>query len=191
MLRRTARKTWRYFDTFVTEADGWLVPDNYQEAGDAPRLARRTSPTNVGMGLLSLMAAHDLGYISTRDLDQADRATVVTLEGLERHHGHFLNWYDTASRAPLHPRYVSTVDSGNLAGAMMALAPGTLHPDRAPPDTIAAAGWRGRHGCRPCGCLLVGGHTAGDAANHLRGASVGARHRRHRAAGQCGRCRDG
>ena len=126
MLRRTARKTWRYFDTFVTEADGWLVPDNYQEAGDAPRLARRTSPTNIGMGLLSLMAAHDLGYISTRDLVRRIAATVVTLEGLERHNGHFLNWYDTASRAPLHPRYVSTVDSGNLASAMMALAQGLL-----------------------------------------------------------------
>ena len=60
LLRRTARKTWRYFETFVTEADGWLVPDNYQEAGDAPRLARRTSPTNIGMGLLSTLAAHDL-----------------------------------------------------------------------------------------------------------------------------------
>jgi cyclic beta-1,2-glucan synthetase len=124
MLRRTARKTWRYFDTFVTEADGWLVPDNYQEAGDAPRLARRTSPTNIGMGLLSLMAAHDLGYISTPDLIRRIRATVVTLEGLERFRGHFFNWYDTASRAPLHPRYVSTVDSGNLAGSMMALAQG-------------------------------------------------------------------
>ena len=124
VLRRTARKTWRYFDTFVTEADGWLVPDNYQEAGDVPRLARRTSPTNIGMGLLSMMAAHDLGYISTRDLARRIAATLVTLESLERYRGHFLNWYDTATMAPLHPRYVSTVDSGNLAGAMIALAQG-------------------------------------------------------------------
>jgi cyclic beta-1,2-glucan synthetase len=124
LLRRTARKTWRYFDTFITQADAWLVPDNYQEAGDAPRLARRTSPTNIGMGLLSTLAAHDLGYISTRDLVTRIGATVGTLERLERHRGHFLNWYDTSSLAPLHPRYVSTVDSGNLAAAMVALAQG-------------------------------------------------------------------
>jgi cyclic beta-1,2-glucan synthetase len=126
VLRRTARKTWRYFDTFVTEADGWLVPDNYQEAGEAPRLARRTSPTNIGMGLLSMLAAHDLGYISTPDLVRRVGATLGTLDRLERHRGHFLNWYDTASLAPLHPRYVSTVDSGNLAGALMALAQGLV-----------------------------------------------------------------
>ncbi len=126
MLRRTARKTWRYFDTFVTDADAWLVPDNYQEAGDAPRLARRTSPTNIGMGLLSMVAAHDLGYISTRDLVRRLAATVTTLERLERHRGHFLNWYDTATTAPLHPRYVSTVDSGNLAASMMAVAQGLV-----------------------------------------------------------------
>jgi cyclic beta-1,2-glucan synthetase len=126
MLRRTARKTWRYFDTFVTEADSWLVPDNYQETGEAPRLARRTSPTNVGMGLLSTVAAHDLGYISTRDLVRRIGATVTTLERLERHRGHFLNWYDTATLAPLYPRYVSTVDSGNLAGAMMAVVQGLV-----------------------------------------------------------------
>jgi cyclic beta-1,2-glucan synthetase len=125
VLRRTARKTWRYFDTFVTEADGWLVPDNYQDT-EPPRLARRTSPTNLGMGLLSMLAAHDLGYISTRDLVARVANTLGTLESLERFRGHFLNWYDTASRAPLHPRYVSTVDSGNLAGSMMALGQGLL-----------------------------------------------------------------
>ena len=124
VLRRTARKTWRFFDTFVTEADSWLAPDNYQEGGDVPRLARRTSPTNIGMGLLSTLAAHDLGYISTADLVRRVDATLTTLEGLERYRGHFLNWYDTTTLAPLHPRYVSTVDSGNLAGALLALAQG-------------------------------------------------------------------
>ena len=124
VLRRTARKTWRFFDTFVTEADSWLAPDNYQEGGDVPRLARRTSPTNIGMGLLSTLAAHDLGYISTADLVRRVDATLTTLESLERYRGHFLNWYDTTTLAPLHPRYVSTVDSGNLAGALLALAQG-------------------------------------------------------------------
>jgi cyclic beta-1,2-glucan synthetase len=125
LLRRTARKTWRYFDTFITEADNWLAPDNYQE-GDVPRLARRTSPTNIGMGLLSTMAAHDLGYISTADLVGRLSRTITTLESVERYRGHFLNWYATDTLAPLHPRYVSTVDSGNLAAAMIALAHGLL-----------------------------------------------------------------
>ena len=85
-------------------------------------MARRTSPTNIGMSLLSTMAAHDLGYLPTDTLLERLDATLRTLESLERHQGHFLNWYDTATRAPLHPRYVSTVDSGNLAGALLALA---------------------------------------------------------------------
>jgi cyclic beta-1,2-glucan synthetase len=132
LLRRTARATWRYFETFVTEADGWLPPDNYQESGDTPQLARRTSPTNIGMGLLSTLAAHDLGYVSTPGLlDRVDR-TVTTLEGLERHAGHFLNWYDTSTLAPLRPLYVSTVDSGNLAGALITLSQGLLQLIDAP-----------------------------------------------------------
>jgi cellobiose phosphorylase len=123
LLRRTARKTWRYYEAFVTKADSWLPPDNYQE-GEEPRLARRTSPTNIGMTLLSTLAAHDLGYLTTGALVERLDRTLTTLEGLERHEGHFLNWYDTATLAPLHPRYVSTVDSGNLAAALMALAQG-------------------------------------------------------------------
>jgi cyclic beta-1,2-glucan synthetase len=136
ILRRTARRTWRYFETFVSEADAWLPPDNVQEDGDASRLARRTSPTNIAMGLLSTLAAHDLGYLSTGALLGRLDATLRTLEGLERHEGHFLNWYDTATLAPLHPRYVSTVDSGNLAGVLVALAQGVLEIERRP-QTIA------------------------------------------------------
>ena len=105
---------------------GWLPPDNYQEEGAEPRLARRTSPTNVAMGLLSTLAAHDLGYVPTTSaIERLDRM-LTTLEGLERHEGHLLNWYNTATLAPLHPRYVSTVDSGNLAGALVALVQGLL-----------------------------------------------------------------
>jgi cyclic beta-1,2-glucan synthetase len=125
-LRVTARRTWRYFDAFVSEADGWLPPDNYQEAGDEPRIAHRTSPTNIAMGLLSTLAAHDLGYLTTSALLTRLDRMLTALEGLERHEGHFLNWYDTTTRAPLHPRYVSTVDSGNLAGALVALSQGLL-----------------------------------------------------------------
>ncbi|PYQ80443.1 MAG: hypothetical protein DMG03_22770 [Acidobacteria bacterium] len=125
LLRRTARKTWRYYETFVTAADAWLPPDNYQE-GAEPRLARRTSPTNIGMTLLSTLAAHDLGYLTTETFIRRLDGTLTTLEGLERHEGHFLNWYDTVTLAPLRPRYVSTVDSGNLAAALVALAQGLL-----------------------------------------------------------------
>ena len=126
VLRRTARRTWRYFETFVTAEDGWLAPDNIQEVSGPPLVAHRTSPTNIGMSLLSTLAAHDLGYLTTATLVERVGATLLTLESLERHEGHFLNWYDTSSLAPLHPRYVSTVDSGNLAGALIALAQGLL-----------------------------------------------------------------
>ncbi len=131
-LRQTARRTWRYFETFVTEADSWLVPDNYQEDHDSAGLARRTSPTNIGMGLLSTLAAHDLGYITTDVLVTRLEKTLTTIERLETFHGHLLNWYDTATLAPLHPRYISTVDSGNLAGALIALAQGLLELTRQP-----------------------------------------------------------
>jgi cyclic beta-1,2-glucan synthetase len=124
LLRRTARQTWRYFETFETEVESWLPPDNYQEADDTPRVARRTSPTNIGMGMLASLAAHDLGYLGTHTLVARLDRTMTTLEGLERHQGHFLNWYDTATLAPLRPRYISTVDSGNLAGALIAIAQG-------------------------------------------------------------------
>ena len=125
MLRRTARKTWRYYETFVTEADAWLPPDNYQD-GEASRLARRTSPTNIAMALLSTLAAHDLGYLTTEALIRRLDRALTTLEGLEKHEGHLLNWYDTATHAPLHPRYVSTVDSGNLAASLIAIAEGLI-----------------------------------------------------------------
>ena len=136
LLRRTARSTWRFFEEFVTADDGWLPPDNFQEAGEIPVVARRTSPTNIGMGLLSTLAAHDLGYLSTATLASRLNATLTTLESLERYEGHFLNWYDTATRAPLHPRYVSTVDSGNLAAALIAVGQG-LQALVAEPQTAA------------------------------------------------------
>jgi cyclic beta-1,2-glucan synthetase len=120
-LRAIARRTWRYFETFVTAEEHWLPPDNVQE-GPVPgtqTIARRTSPTNIGMSLLSTLAARDLGYITDDDFVHRLDLTLGTLESMERHEGHFFNWYDTSTLAPLHPRYVSTVDSGNLAAALM------------------------------------------------------------------------
>jgi len=122
-LERVARETWRYFEAFMGPEHHGLPADNFQETPE-PRVAHRTSPTNIGMGLLATLAAHDLGLITTESLAGRIDATLTTIEGLERHEGHLLNWYDTESLAPLPPRYVSTVDSGNLAGALMTLAEG-------------------------------------------------------------------
>ncbi len=132
-LRRVARRTWRYFEHFVTEQDHWLPPDNVQEVPE-PHVAHRTSPTNVGMGLLSTLAAHDLGYLRTDEFADRIEGTLTIVESLERHEGHLLNWYDTINLAPLLPRYVSTVDSGNLAGALMALAAGLRQLAEEPED---------------------------------------------------------
>jgi cyclic beta-1,2-glucan synthetase len=118
-----ARDTWRYFEDFMGAEDHGLPADNFQETPE-PRVAHRTSPTNIGMGLLATLAAHDLGFIDRGALAARIDATLTTMEGLERHEGHLLNWYDTQSLAPLPPRYVSTVDSGNLVGALMTLAEG-------------------------------------------------------------------
>ncbi len=122
-LEGVARDTWRYFATFAGTDDHGLPPDNFQEIPE-PRIAHRTSPTNVGMGLLATLAAHDLGFIATAELMARTDAALTTIEGLERHEGHLLNWYDSQSLAPLLPRYVSTVDSGNLAGSLLCLAEG-------------------------------------------------------------------
>ncbi len=138
-LRLIARRTWRYFDTFMGTEDHGLPADNLQET-PGPTVAHRTSPTNIGLGLLSTLAAHDLGYICTPELLGRIDQTMTTLEGLERWEGHLLNWYDTRSLTPLSPRYVSTVDSGNLAGALLTLAGGLHQLARRPqtPNQIVA-----------------------------------------------------
>jgi cellobiose phosphorylase len=124
-LRATARKTWHFFDTYVGAGDHWLPPDNYQES-PAPAAAHRTSPTNIGLALLANLSAHDLGYISVGRLIDRTERTFASLSAMERHRGHFYNWYDTLSLVPLEPRYISSVDSGNLAGHLLTLRAGLL-----------------------------------------------------------------
>jgi len=124
-LRTLARKTWRYFEDFVTQEDNWLPPDNFQEQ-PASKLATRTSPTNIGMALLSNLAAADFGYCSSAQFLVRTQNTLATLGRLERYQGHFYNWYDTRSLNPLWPLYVSTVDSGNLAMHLLVLRQGLL-----------------------------------------------------------------
>jgi cyclic beta-1,2-glucan synthetase len=121
MLRLIARQTWRFFETFVTAADHMLPPDNFQETPE-PAVAHRTSPTNIGLYLMSVACARDLGWIGTIEAVERLEATFSTLAAMTRHRGHFYNWYDTQDLRPLDPPYVSSVDSGNLAGHLIAVA---------------------------------------------------------------------
>ncbi len=124
-LRQAARRTWRYFETFVGESGHWLPPDNFQQ-DPQDVIAHRTSPTNIGLLLLSTLAARDFGYTGTLETIERIELTCMTMERLTRVHGHFLNWYDTQTLEPLIPQYVSTVDSGNLAGHLIVVAEGCL-----------------------------------------------------------------
>jgi cyclic beta-1,2-glucan synthetase len=120
-LRTIGRRTWQFFETVVSADDNWLPPDNLQEDPE-PLIAHRTSPTNIGMYTLSAVAAKDFGWIGTLELEERLRQTITTLEKLERFRGHYYNWYDTQTLVPLEPRYISTVDSGNLAGHLLTVA---------------------------------------------------------------------
>ena len=124
-LHKTARKTWAFFEEFVTSDDNWLPPDNFQEH-DGVVIAHRTSPTNMGLTLLANLAAYDFGYLSGAGLANRCALTLRTMNQLERFKGHFCNWYDTRSLTTLYPRYVSTVDSGNLVGHLLTLRQGLL-----------------------------------------------------------------
>ena len=125
MLHKLARKTWRYFEVYVSSEENWLPPDNFQEQ-PGPCIASRTSPTNIGMALLANLAAYDFGYCSVAQLLARTQHTLGTMSTLERFNGHFCNWYDTRTLKPLSPVYVSTVDSGNLAMNLLVLRQGLL-----------------------------------------------------------------
>jgi cyclic beta-1,2-glucan synthetase len=120
-LRLIARRTWRFFEKFVTAEDNLLPPDNFQE-DPHPVIAHRTSPTNMGLYLLSVVAARDFGWLGTIQMLERIEATFATMDTLERFRGHFYNWYETSKLYALEPKYVSSVDSGNLAGHLIALA---------------------------------------------------------------------
>lgn len=124
-LRKLARKIWAFFETFVGKDDNWLPPDNYQEA-PVERIAHRTSPTNIGLSLLSNLSAYDFGYISAGELVELTTNTLNTVQRMEKYRGHLYNWYDTQSLSPLNPKYISTVDNGNFIGHLVALKQGLL-----------------------------------------------------------------
>ena len=137
-LRRIARKTWAYFEQFVVEEDHWLPPDNFQEQ-PGPVIAHRTSPTNIGIAQLASLAASDFGYISVGALIQRTSNAFRAMASLERHQGHFYNWYDTQTLRPLRSRYISSVDSGNLAAHLLT----ACRPARLPDQRIFSARFRG------------------------------------------------
>ncbi len=123
-LREIALRTWQYFAQYSTQADNWLIPDNVHEGGVF--IAHRVSPTNLGLLLNSFLAARDFGFIDHAEFTARVNRTLGSLEKMDRYRGHFYNWYDTTSLASLHPRYVSTVDSGNMAASLITLRQGLL-----------------------------------------------------------------
>ena len=124
-LGRIARKTWHYFETFMTKENHYLIPDNYQES-PLKSTDNRTSPTNIGLSMAAVLSAFDFGYIEAETLFEQTEQIMETLEMLPKWHGHLFNWYETVTLKPLAPVYVSTVDSGNLAGYLIVLKEG-LH----------------------------------------------------------------
>jgi len=124
-LRKIARKTWAYFENFVCLEDNWLPPDNFQEHPEG-KIAHRTSPTNMGFALLSNLTAFDFGYLTTGQLIERTANAISTMKVMEKFKGHFYNWYDTHTLQPLYPKYISTVDSGNLSGHLITLKQGLL-----------------------------------------------------------------
>ncbi len=139
-LRLLARRTWLFFDTFVGPDDQWLPPDHFQEE-PLGEVARRTSPTNIGLLQLATLSAHDLGHAGLLSVILRLRNTFETLARMERHRGHFYNWYDTRDLSPLSPRYVSTVDSGNLAACLLVVKQASRELVEAP--VIGPARWDG------------------------------------------------
>ena len=141
---RYALYHWRFFERFVGEQTQWLAPDNFQEDPD-PAVAFRTSPTNVGLQLLGIVSAYDLGLITCGDMIERLELVFKTLERMHRHCGHFFNWYDLETLGILQPAYISTVDSGNLAGHLLALKQAcreiveTVPDARAPSRALMAA----------------------------------------------------
>src|SRR6056297_3637237 len=119
-LRKYARRTWYYFERFVNEEHNWLPPDNYQENPNLPVTAR-TSPTNIGLALVSTQVAYNRGFITLGELLERLQHTLSTMQHLKRYKGHFYNWYETRLGETLYPKYISMVDSGNLAAGLITI----------------------------------------------------------------------
>ena len=137
---RLARRTWAFFEHFTGPNDHWLPPDHFQES---PRgsVAHYTTPTNIGLFLVSTLSAYDLGYMGLFELAVRLRSTIESMDKLEHYRGHLLNWYDSQTLTALPPRYISTVDSGNLAACLITLKKGCLALADAP--LLSENQWQG------------------------------------------------
>jgi hypothetical protein len=124
-LRVLSRKTWAYFESLVGPDTNWLPPDNIQIQPKTV-VADRTSPTNIGLMLLANLSAYDFGYLTLSGFVERTRLSLETLGKMERFYGHFYKWYNIQTLEPLRPRYISTVDSGNLGGHLLTLRQGIL-----------------------------------------------------------------
>ncbi|MCX7884594.1 MAG: carbohydrate-binding protein [Caloramator sp.] len=123
ILLRIAKKTYEFYNTFAGKEDNYLPPDNYQET-PIKRIAHRTSPTNIGFLLISILSAYDFNFITLEDLVKKIDNTLSSIEKLEKWNGHLYNWYDTKTLEVLRPKYISTVDSGNFIGYLILLNQG-------------------------------------------------------------------
>jgi len=122
LLRHAALHTWRYFADFSNAEHHWLIPDNVQEEPFV--IAARVSPTNIGLLLNARQAACEFGYITVEEFADLSRKTLNTISSLESYRGHLFNWYDTQTLTPLLPKFVSSVDNGNLLASLWTLEQG-------------------------------------------------------------------
>ena len=130
-LHETGRRIWRFFSTFVTAEENFLPPDNFQET-PSPVVAHRSSPTNFGLYLLSVISARDFFWIGLDEMTERLEQTLSAMRSLPRHQGHFFNWYETTEARPLEPKYISSVDNGNLAGHLLAVGQACLESLKRP-----------------------------------------------------------
>jgi len=115
-----AKRTWKFFEENINEENNFLPPDNYQE-DRKEKIANRTSPTNIGLGILAVCSSYDLGFISLEKAIDLIKKMLQTIQQLQKINGHLYNWYNTKTLEPLFPRYISTVDSGNFIGYLYTL----------------------------------------------------------------------
>ena len=114
------KRTWGFFEQYLTQDNNYLIPDNYQE-DRKEKVVPRTSSTNIGLSLIAVISANDLGYIDYDKTKELIKNIVYTIQSLEKWNGHLYNWYNIKNKEPLFPRYVSTVDSGNFIGYLYVL----------------------------------------------------------------------
>ena len=115
LITEIAQRTWGYFSTFMTKQNNYLPPDNYQE-NRKQKITEHTSATNIGLGLLAVISARDLGFITTEEMLDLLQKSIITIKILYKWNGHLYNWYNVKTLQPLKPAFISTVDSGNFVG---------------------------------------------------------------------------